>query len=88
MKRSETVSRLKEYLERLNAGEELEAVQTDFREQFAHTDPADILTAEQEMLASGTPLSQVQKLCDVHAALFHGTALDQTFHDNRKALAW
>ena len=87
MKRSETVSRLKEYLERLNAGEELEAVRADFREQFAHTDPADILTAEQEMLASGTPLSQVQKLCDVHAALFQETALDQTFHDNRKALA-
>lgn len=87
MKQSETVSRLKEYLERLNEGEELERVRADFREQFAHVDPADILTAEQEMLASGTPVSQVQKLCDVHAALFQGAVLDQIFHDNRKALA-
>lgn len=66
------IETLKGYLKRLGNGEPLETVRKDFVEIFKDVDPAEIMKAEQEMLAEGTPLSDVQKLCDVHAALFHG----------------
>lgn len=66
------IETLKGYLKRLGNGEPLETVRKDFVEVFKDVDPAEIMKAEQEMFAEGTPLSDVQKLCDVHAALFHG----------------
>lgn len=71
------IETLKEYLKRLGDGEPLEAVRKDFVEVFKDVDPAEIMKAEQEMLAEGTPLSDVQKLCDVHAALFHGKTREE-----------
>lgn len=62
---------LKSYLQRLNEGESLESVQADFAKSFRSVDASEIMKAEQEMLHEGTPLRQVQKLCDVHSALFH-----------------
>ena len=66
----ERVSLLKSYLKRLGAGESLESVREDFVENFREVDATEILKAEQTLLAEGTPLSEVQKLCDVHSALF------------------
>lgn len=63
---------LKKYIERLNQGESLESVQKDFREGFGSVDAADIVEAEKLLIEGGTPVSQVQKLCDLHSALFHG----------------
>lgn len=63
------IETLKGYLKRLGNGEPLETVRKDFVEIFKDVDPAEIMKAEQEMFAEGTPLSDVQKLCDVHAAL-------------------
>lgn len=60
------IETLKGYLKRLGNGEPLETVRKDFVEVFKDVDPAEIMKAEQEMLAEGTPLSDVQKLCDVH----------------------
>lgn len=65
-------SSLKSYLERLNQGEDLEAVRADFREEYSSVNPQEIMSAEQEMMREGTPLEEVQKLCDIHSALFHG----------------
>ena len=64
---------LKAYLNRLSEGEELEDVRADFIREFSEVDASEIMQAEQELLAEGTPLSEVQRLCDVHSALFHGT---------------
>lgn len=63
---------LKGYLKRLGQGEALEAVRADFAREFEEVEAAEIMQAEQELLEEGTPLTEVQKLCDVHAALFHG----------------
>lgn len=63
---------LKGFVARLSAGEDLEAVRTDFTRHFDNVDALEIAQAEQELIAAGTPVSQVQKLCDVHSALFHG----------------
>ena len=80
------IETLKEYLKRLGDGEPLEAVRKDFVEVFKDVDPAEIMKAEQEILAEGTPLSDVQKLCDVHAALFHGKTREEQIANAEKAV--
>lgn len=45
------IETLKGYLKRLGNGEPLEAVRKDFVEVFKDVDPAEIMKAEQEMLA-------------------------------------
>lgn len=63
-------------LDRLNKGEELERVREDFVKEFSQVDATEIMEAEQQMLSEGTPLEEVQKLCDVHAALFRAAVPD------------
>lgn len=77
---------LKGYLKRLGAGESLESVRRDFVEQFKDVEASEIMKAEQEMLAEGTPLSEVQKLCDVHAALFYGSAREDRIANGQAAV--
>lgn len=61
-----------QYLERLNNGEDIEAVREDFTRNFKDVSGSEISTAEQELIAGGVPMEKVLKLCDVHAALFEG----------------
>ena len=61
-----------QYLERLNDGEDIEAVREDFARNFKDVSGSEISTAEQELIAGGVPMEKVLKLCDVHAALFEG----------------
>ncbi len=63
---------IKAYLKRLGEGEELANVRADFVREFQEVEASEIMQAEQELLKEGTPLSEVQRLCDVHSALFHG----------------
>ena len=58
---------IKSYLKRLGAGESLKSVRADFVKEFREVDSSEIMKAEQELLKEGTPLTEVQKLCDVHA---------------------
>lgn len=67
------VELLKDYIHRLNDGDSLESVREDFVANFATVDASEIAKAEQEIIAGGVPVEEVQKLCDVHSALFHGT---------------
>ena len=80
------IETLKGYLKRLGNGEPLETVRKDFVEVFKDVDPAEIMKAEQEMFAEGTPLSDVQKLCDVHAALFHGKTREEQIANAERAV--
>ena len=68
---------LKGYLKRLGAGEDLESVRADFVKSFSDVEASEIMEAEQELLKEGTPLAEVQKLCDVHSALFHGLTTEE-----------
>lgn len=63
---------IKSYLERLNKGEDLESVRADFKKEYTNVDPKEIMDAEQQLMFEGTPLEEIQQLCDVHSALFHG----------------
>lgn len=65
------------YLKRLSEGEDLESVREDFVQNFSDVEASEIMEAEQALLKEGTPLSEVQKLCDVHSALFHGATAEE-----------
>lgn len=69
--------KLKDYLHRLGKGESLESVRKDFVENFSGVSSEEIMQAEQELMAEGTSVDEVHRLCDIHSALFHG----QTFNE-------
>ena len=78
---------LKAYLRRLGAGEDMEAVRADFAKAFSDVDAAEIMQAEQELMQEGTPLSEVQRLCDLHSALFHGATREEKILNAEKAVS-
>ena len=75
--KEERTALLKGYLKRLGEGEELESVRADFVEKFNSVDASEIMQAEQELIAEGTPITEIQKLCDLHSALFHGATQEE-----------
>ncbi len=77
---------LKHYLKRLGEGEDLESVRKDFVEKFSEVEASEIMKAEQELIKEGTPITEVQKLCDVHSALFHGTTKEERIVNAEKAV--
>ena len=74
---SERVEQLKGFLKRLGTGEALGAVREDFASQFKHVEASEIMKAEQGLMREGTPLEEVQQLCDLHSALFHGSTIHE-----------
>ena len=68
---------MKGFLKRLGTGEELGAVREDFASQFKHVEAREIMKAEQGLMREGTPLEEVQQLCDLHSALFHGSTIHE-----------
>lgn len=77
---------LRSLLDRLSEGEDLESVRADFVRDFKDVDPAEIMRAEQGLMESGMPLSKVQKLCDVHSALFHGDTREEQIANAERAV--
>ena len=75
---------IKSYLKRLGEGEALESVQKDFVREFGEVEASEIMKAEQELMKEGTPLEEVQKLCDVHSALFHGSIKEEKITESQK----
>lgn len=78
--------KLRKLLDRLSLGEDIEKVREDFVRDFQDVDPAEIMKAEQGLMESGMPLSKVQKLCDVHSALFHGESEEEKIENAEKAV--
>ena len=74
---SERVEQLKGFLKRLGTGEEFGSVREDFASQFKHVEASEIMKAEQGLMREGTPLEEVQQLCDLHSALFHGSTIHE-----------
>lgn len=78
---------IKRYLRRLSGGEDLESVRADFVRNFSEVEASEIMQAEQELLAEGVPLEEVQQLCDVHSALFHGSTREERIANAEKEVA-
>lgn len=76
---------LKSYIERVSKGEDLEAVRSDFVKNFKDVYSKEIVAAEESLIKSGLPLEKVQKLCDIHSALFHeSNIIDESQKDLEK----
>ncbi len=73
----ERINQIKSFLQRLGEGEALDSVREDFVAQFSHVEASEIMLAEQALMKEGTPLEEVQKLCDIHSALFHGATREE-----------
>jgi DUF438 domain-containing protein len=84
--RDDRTALLREYVGRLSRGDDLEAVRKDFVAHFESVDAAEIARAEQELIQSGTPVAEVQRLCDVHSALFHGATREEQIANAEKAV--
>lgn len=76
---------LKSYIDRVSKGEDLEAVRSDFVKNFKDVSSKEIVAAEESLIKSGLPLEKVQKLCDIHSALFHeSNIIDESQKDLEK----
>lgn len=64
---------LKELIHELHEGKTVEEVREKFAETFEGVDASEIAAAEQALIAEGMPISEIQRLCDVHASVFKGT---------------
>ncbi len=68
---------LKEVLASLHAGQSIEAVQAQFGELAKEASAAEIAEVEQMLINEGLPPSEIQRLCDVHVAVFRAGLDDQ-----------
>ena len=78
------MEQLKSYLRRLSEGESLDSVRADFMKEFKDVDAIEIMEAEQQMIKEGMPVPEVQRLCDIHSALFHGATLEEKLANARQ----
>lgn len=77
---------LQNYVSRLSAGEPLERVRADFVANFENVDAAEIARAEQALIEGGVKVEDVQRLCDVHSALFHGATREEKIANAEQAV--
>jgi uncharacterized protein len=61
---------LKGIIKDLHAGRDQTALKARFRALIDGVDPREIAEMEQQLVAEGLPLAEIQKLCDVHVQLF------------------
>ncbi|MBE6829824.1 MAG: DUF438 domain-containing protein [Ruminococcaceae bacterium] len=64
---------LKELIAQLHGGKSVDEVKSAFAKVFGNVSAEEIAQAEQALIANGMPVSEVQRLCDVHAAVFKGS---------------
>jgi hypothetical protein len=61
---------LKEAIKQLHSGNSPQEVKERFRQVLEEISPVDIAKIEQELVKEGMPREEIQKLCDVHMAVF------------------
>lgn len=64
---------LKELISELHGGRTVDEVKARFAETFEGVSAMEISEAEQALIRDGMPVAEVQRLCDVHAAVFKGS---------------
>ena len=67
---------LKELISELHDGKSVDDVREKFAEVFGNVSAEEIAQAEQALIADGLPVTEVQRLCDVHASVFKGSIED------------
>ena len=64
---------IKDMLRQLHEGKSVEEVQGIFHDAFEGVSASEISAAEQALINEGLPVAEVQRLCDVHSAVFKGS---------------
>ncbi len=64
---------LKELISELHDGKSVDDVKAKFQETFGDVSATEISDVEQALIQDGMPVSEVQRLCDVHASVFKGS---------------
>ncbi len=73
----ERQKKLKELILSLHAGKDLEVAKLEFKEHFGEISTKEISQMEQSLIKEdGMSVQEIQKLCDVHAAVFEGSISD------------
>ncbi|HUU89133.1 MAG TPA: DUF438 domain-containing protein, partial [Candidatus Glassbacteria bacterium] len=67
---SEKKKALKKLIEELNEGKDPDAAKKDFKEIIKGAGSDDLAKAEEELVKEGMPREKLNKLCDVHLAVF------------------
>ncbi len=65
--------KLKEIIRKLHEGHSAEQVQEEFAATFGQVSAEEISMAEHALMQEGTSAEEIQRLCDVHAAVFKGS---------------
>ena len=74
--RAERLSALKSIIQELHDGGDLEKARARFQEAVEDVEASEIAAMEEELIRGGLPVSEVQRLCDVHVGAFRH-ALDE-----------
>lgn len=72
-RKNEKKEALKELIKKLHADESPQAVKNQFKEVIKGTMPDEIAKIEEELIQEGMPREEVQRLCDIHLAVFRET---------------
>ena len=64
---------IKQVIHELHKGKSVEEVKQKFEDAFKGVSATEISEAEQALIHEGLPISEVQRLCDVHSAVFKGS---------------
>src|ERR1051326_4291929 len=65
--RAQRVRTLKGIIKRLHAGEAPDAVRNSLKELVCQTDYSEVMAMEQELIADGMAVSEIQGMCDLHS---------------------
>ncbi len=64
---------LKKLILELHEGADFDDIKQRFEEKFSNVSAKEISELEQALIEDGMPVENIQKLCDVHAAVFKGS---------------
>ena len=64
---------LKKLILELHEGADFDDIKRRFEEKFSNVSAKEISELEQALIRDGMPVENIQKLCDVHAAVFKGS---------------
>ncbi len=74
--------RLKDVIRELHEGKTVEEVKDEFAALLDDVGAADIAAIEQELIEEGMPATEIQRLCDVHVAVFRESLDEQESADS------
>ena len=66
------IESLKEIIKSLHDGADPESVKQEFGELLAEVGPSEIAAMENSLMSEGMPQAEIQRMCDVHAAVLGG----------------